>query len=355
MNNHKDLCPFCHSSEYLYILSQPDIRYFPEDSFQICRCKSCNILFTLPIQSLKQLQKYYPNTYGPYRDINSIDKIIKNSSSYYNKLLNKIVLRLERVYSHSFYKEIHRNYPRIFFINYLIRLYYKFLSLLPSKYYKFLNPLRLFGHVVYPSAYPYINQKINYLHIGSGSAGLFTKLHILGFSIHNIDINKDLCAAYNKKGINSHYGTIKDIDFPNESFDLIYLSHVLEHLLHPKEELTKLKDWLKKDGIIICHFPLYGTVEWNSNKKFVFFDVPRHRIHIERQNIDMIFNSCGLKIKKRLNPPYGGGLLFTDLLHTFKKNNKKIEEKSVSKYFLRSLMLSFSRQAGNGWFYLIRE
>ncbi|MBY9006439.1 MAG: class I SAM-dependent methyltransferase [Candidatus Lokiarchaeota archaeon] len=358
MNNHKDQCPFCQSSEYLYILSQPDIRYFPEDSFQICRCKSCNILFTLPIQSLEQLRKYYPKTYGPYREINSVNEIIENTHFHYSKFLNKILLLFEKVYSHSFYKEIHRNFPRNFFykvLNTIIRLYYKFLLLLTSRYFWFLNPLRLFGHVIYPSAYPYKNQKIKYLHIGSGSANVFTKLHLLGFSIHNIDINKALCAEYNKRGINSHCGTIKDVDFPNEYFDVIYLSHVLEHLLQPKEELTKLKDWLKRSGVIICQFPLYGTVEWNSNNKFVFFDVPRHRIHIEKQNVEMIFNKCGLKIKKRLNPPYGSGLLFTELIYNYKKYNTKLEEKLTSKYLKKSLLLSFSKQAGNGWFYLIRK
>ena len=131
--------------------------------------------------------------------------------------------------------------------------------------------------MIYPSAYPYINRKINYLHIGSGSAAVFTKLLLLGFSIHNIDINKELCAEYNKIGYNSHYGTINEVDFPNESFDLIYISHVFEHLLHPKKELTKLRNWLKRDGIIICQFPLYPSGH-RYGRQTRLFQLPLRRV-----------------------------------------------------------------------------
>ena len=266
---------------------------------------------------------------------------------------------MEGIYSRSLYKEIWSRYPKKIFFkvpNSIIRMYYKGLALLTFKYSRFLDPLRVFGLAKYPSTLPYNKQKVNYLHIGSGSGGLFSRLLIQGFTVYNIDINKELCDEYRKKEIKSHFGTIEDTNFPPETFDLIYFSHVIEHLLNPKEELAKLKKWLKNDGVIVCQFPLYGTVEWNSNKKYVFFDVPRHRIHIEKNNIEKIFDTCGLKIKKSLFPPYGWGLFFTDFIYNFKKFGKKLkEEKFTSKYFRRSLMLSFSKESGNLCCYLTRK
>ncbi len=358
MTLHKDICPFCNSANFTKIFSQSDLRFFPKDIFHICRCKNCNILFTLPILSLEQLKKYYPKSYGAYLELNKVDAVFKQAITDYKRWYFRILLFMERVLSRNFYKEIWARYPKkIFYLvsNSIIRLYYKILALITFKYAKFLNPLRIFGLAKYPSSFPYIKKKLNYLHIGSGNAKFFAKLLNLGFSVHNIDINKILCEEYNKKGINSHCGTIEDIDFPDSHFDLIYSTHVIEHLLNPKRELVKLRKWLKQDGVIICHFPLYGTVEWNSSKNSVFFDVPRHRIHMEQQNIKSLFSLCGLRIRKRLNPPYGWGLFFTDYLKIYKQTGKIIEEHLTSKYFKKSLMLSFSKQSGNGWYYLTRK
>lgn len=340
-----NICPYCKSSENKIIRTQPDIRFFSNEIFQICRCKNCGLLFTIPNTTMKEISKYYPSSYGAYKEQQDIDNLFLIYASKNLSIISKIVFLFEKIYSRSLYREIHnKSLKNILFIftNKLIRFLLKissFFSLILPTYQEFL---------------PYYKNKIDYLHIGSGNVRLFIKLKLLGFNIHNIDINRELCEKYKKHGISSHYGTILEANLPNNKFDVIFLSHVLEHLIHPKEELIKLKNFLKNDGVIVCQFPLYGTSEWNYNKECIFFDVPRHRIHLEKSTVEKFFLECGLKTAKKLYPPYGWGFVFNDLLCSFKKLKKKTPEKLKKKYFLKSFGLSFFKQSGNALFYLTK-
>ena len=112
MTSHKNFCPFCKSTVYNKIISQPDLRFFPKDVFHIYRCKNCNILFTLPVLSLEQLTKYYPKSYGAYLELNKVDKLFKQAISTYNSPFAKVLLFMEKILSRSFYKEIWMQYPK---------------------------------------------------------------------------------------------------------------------------------------------------------------------------------------------------------------------------------------------------
>jgi ubiquinone/menaquinone biosynthesis C-methylase UbiE len=61
------------------------------------------------------------------------------------------------------------------------------------------------------------------------------------------EIIKDL-----HKGI---HGDLREIDFPEHSFDVIYSSYVLEHIDGAESVLKNFTRWLKKGGIIIILIP----------------------------------------------------------------------------------------------------
>ena len=51
------------------------------------------------------------------------------------------------------------------------------------------------------------------------------------------------------------HGDLREIDFPEHSFDVIYSSYVLEHIDGAESVLRNFTRWLKKDGIIIIMIP----------------------------------------------------------------------------------------------------
>ncbi len=323
-----EICNYCSSTNFYNITRQVDIRYFPKEVFTINKCRDCGILFTLPNMTIKELGKYYPKLYGAY-NLGNINSIFKK---------NTLKRRLDgflKIYERLLYKELSNNYPANI-LNIFIR---GCLNLLQKS-------------SIYTTALPLIKGK--YLHIGSGNPQRFARYKMKDIEVHTIDINKQICKEYSKNGILSNYGTIESIDYPDNEFDVIYFSHVIEHLEKPKVELRKLCRWIKKEGFIVCSFPIYNTLEWDY--KITYYDVPRHRIHIDKKSAKMMFHNAGLKTIKKIFLPYGQGFHQNDFLYAFLHNNSFnpdiYNRKVKQKYILYSFLLSLINQSGNVIYYL---
>jgi SAM-dependent methyltransferase len=52
---------------------------------------------------------------------------------------------------------------------------------------------------------------------------------------------------------------ITAIDYPDDSFDVIYCSHVLEHVQEDRQAMREFKRVLRKDGACLIQIPLYTT------------------------------------------------------------------------------------------------
>lgn len=65
------------------------------------------------------------------------------------------------------------------------------------------------------------------------------------------------------------YHDLKEID---KQVDVIFASHVFEHIVNIDEVLLQLKNLLKLNGILICFVPSFSNIYWNAgkhqNKKF---------------------------------------------------------------------------------------
>lgn len=90
------------------------------------------------------------------------------------------------------------------------------------------------------------------------------------------------------------------------------MSHVIEHLTDPVEELKILNKCLKSDGVFVCALPIYSTLGWNLRRKYVYYDVPRHRIHLTNRTLFKLFERAGFEIRKKIVVPYSWGFFFSD-------------------------------------------
>ena len=77
-------------------------------------------------------------------------------------------------------------------------------------------------------------------------------------------------------------------------FDIIIFRHVLEHLLNPKIALQKLKNLLRKDGVIYLAVP---NAEYPSKKKGfrTSFIRPGHISYFHVENVKRISHLVGLE------------------------------------------------------------
>ncbi|MGH7245698.1 MAG: class I SAM-dependent methyltransferase, partial [Candidatus Levyibacteriota bacterium] len=98
----------------------------------------------------------------------------------------------------------------------------------------------------------FINKKVNILDIGCGN-GVFMRIaKENGFSVAGMDMAKAIVTTLQKKGF-TMFDDLKKI--PNNSFDLITLFDVIEHVPNPKKFINDIRSKLKSTGVLCLTTP----------------------------------------------------------------------------------------------------
>lgn len=105
----------------------------------------------------------------------------------------------------------------------------------------------------------------NILDLGSGTAKVFKALKDLNlsnnFKVVSIDNNEDIVNVSN--GLVEKFDiTSDDIveEYEYENFDLVFCSHILEHIPYPKKCLKNWVELVKKNGFIFIETPNVGEI-----------------------------------------------------------------------------------------------
>jgi 2-polyprenyl-3-methyl-5-hydroxy-6-metoxy-1,4-benzoquinol methylase len=87
----------------------------------------------------------------------------------------------------------------------------------------------------------------------------------------------------------------------NNSFDVITMWHVLEHVPNLEEYISELKRLVKPNGTIIIAVPNFKSFDANYYGKFwAAFDVPRHIWHFSKTAIQKLFSEKKMKLAEVL-------------------------------------------------------
>ncbi|MEI6080201.1 MAG: methyltransferase domain-containing protein [bacterium] len=100
--------------------------------------------------------------------------------------------------------------------------------------------------------------------------GLFLKTaKERGWDVVGIDISKKMVDHINNnlkiKGYCDQYQNVK---FPAHEFDVIYCSHVIEHIPNPNEWMEKFRKDMKQDGLLCINVPNQNSID-RVLKRFV--------------------------------------------------------------------------------------
>ena len=113
-----------------------------------------------------------------------------------------------------------------------------------------------------------------------------------GYNVTSIDINPIFPQFYPVQN-----GTINQLNFKENSFDIIYSSNMLQEIQHIEESFIEMKRVLKKDGIIIHIVP---SSWWSLITNFWHYClIPKYLIKSNR--VKKIFNSNLYKSKVEQN------------------------------------------------------
>lgn len=162
---------------------------------------------------------------------------------------------------------------------------------------------------------------------GISTLGLTFSDNVSGF-----DFNPEAIAICRKKGMNVRLGDAeKKWEYPSGSFDIVIMSHVIEHVKNPDHLLQEAKRVLKKGGIIIVNTP--NLAAWFNR---CLLPLGYQPFFTEVSTID---KTLGIKFTRRLTSfkhPLGHMRVFTSgaLVDIIEMHGFKIIKKSGMEFFL---------------------
>jgi 2-polyprenyl-3-methyl-5-hydroxy-6-metoxy-1,4-benzoquinol methylase len=163
-----------------------------------------------------------------------------------------------------------------------------------------------------------ISEKGKLLDIGAGTGDFLTVARKDNWNVTGIEPNEKAKSIAEKKGV-SFADDVKTLD--NNSFDVITMWHVLEHVPNLEEYISELKRLIKPNGIIIIAVPNFKSFDANYYKEYwAAFDVPRHLWHFSKTAIQKLFAKQDLKLVDVL--PMRFDSYYVSLLSEKYKNGK---------------------------------
>lgn len=159
------------------------------------------------------------------------------------------------------------------------------------------------------------------LDIGCGTGHFLKVANRKGF--HGIGLEPDESAR--NYAINEHQLKVCPIGelytFRENTFDVVTMWHVLEHVYNLNEDIAQIKKLLKPNGYIFVAVPNMNSFDAKHYKSFwAAYDVPRHLYHFKKLDIERLFLNHGFELKKVIPMKYDA-FYVSMLSEKYKKGN----------------------------------
>lgn len=236
MNNK---CPWCESEKAQINLWLKD-EFLTKEDFHICECLSCGLLYTMPRPSKEKIGAYY------------------KSDEYYSHQENK------KGFIPKLYEAIKK-----------VNLKHK---------------LKIATNGL---------QVGKLLDIGCGVGDFIHIAEQQGWDCLGVEPSDDAKAIARKRIKANIINSEVLEEIPDETFDVITMWHVLEHVDDLKWQVEQLRRLIKPNGRIVIAVPNYKSYDGQFYKElWAAYDVPRHLSHFSKQTITKIFKTKGLELKR---------------------------------------------------------
>ncbi|HIK52986.1 MAG TPA: class I SAM-dependent methyltransferase [Oscillatoriales cyanobacterium M59_W2019_021] len=233
-----DRTPYAEGKDYEYGTS--------DDTFHIDRCNICGNLYLNPRPVREELSCIYPPNYYAYN---------------YDSSINPIALKAK----------------------------------------EFLDRRKAKNWLKYVTA---DLEKLNFLDVGCGNGRYLQMLHRLGVpksQLYGIEMSEGAITSLQNEGYNGYYGRLEDVEnqLPENTFDLIVLLQVIEHVEFPKQTVQTLSRLLRSGGILVLETP--NTQSWDANLfrlgYWGGYHFPRHWNLFDRPTLNRLVTAAYLQVK----------------------------------------------------------
>ncbi|MCD4769271.1 MAG: class I SAM-dependent methyltransferase [Bacteroidales bacterium] len=245
---HYDSCPVCHGKNIKPVFSVTD-HFVSDEVFSLIKCHDCGFIFTQDHPNTAVISRYYQSE--EYISHTNTSKGVINS------------------------------------------LYHLARGIMLARKYKFVK--RATG----------LNRGGIILDIGSGTGHFPGYMKSKGWQATGIEIDDQAGRfAHDKFGIDIYKPCELD-NFEDDSFDVITLWHVLEHLDKPDQIVSSISRLLKNRGTCIIALPNNNSSDARFYKKhWAAWDVPRHLWHFNINSFKTFMKDKGFEIIRIRKLPF---------------------------------------------------
>jgi SAM-dependent methyltransferase len=136
------------------------------------------------------------------------------------------------------------------------------------------------------------------LDVGCGPGHYLRVWKELGWEIEGLEPNELVAArAGQELGALVRRGFAETAELPHAAYDLVTMSHSLEHLRSPRTALSHLRRALKPDGRLLLMVPNFAAWERRAfRQRWQGLEAPRHLYHFEPTTITALLRSTGYSV-----------------------------------------------------------
>jgi len=148
---------------------------------------------------------------------------------------------------------------------------------------------------------PKLEKNDKVLDIGAGGGEKLIEYHTFQWNTYGIEPDEEAASHKLSDKIKVFQGTAEDIPkkISQESFDMISMTHVLEHCINPSAAIQNVHSLLKPNGVFWCEVPNNGCEHFKQlNICSEMFDAPRHIHFFDEKSLTKIFTNNGFKVEK---------------------------------------------------------
>lgn len=238
-------CPICRHSETGELFKIKDRLKISDQDFSIRKCSNCEIAFTAPALNKKEIEKFYPKTY-----------LWKAEQKTKNKLI-ALLKKMEGKYA-----------------DHILKYETKRLS-------------------------KFVGKKGKILDVGCGNGLRLEAFRKEGFGqCYGIEPLKEDADFAKMKKLPVEQKTLDEFNCPENSFSVVTLYNVFEHLDDPVSHLKIIGNILEPQGWLIMQVPNFDSFQAKLFKKnWAPLDPPRHYFHYTPESIRNLLSQNGFKLK----------------------------------------------------------
>jgi len=252
-----DLCG-ADDTEVLFTTTDRDMRV--EGLFPIVRCRRCGLVYVNPRPTQASIGRYYPALYykRPRRVLTRgavmecIKRLIRESQAGYSQGLNGLQVLVGRLLS------------------------------------------VVFGDAI-SVVVPFVpNGRI--LDVGCNDGKMVAWMVKHGWDVYGVETSPEAAKRATNRGLQVFCGDLLDAGYPSDYFDVVTMSHVLEHVHSPTLVLNEIRRVLKPNGMVMIGVPNIQCYDFAVFREDWFpIEAPRHLFHFSRETLSAILEKTGFK------------------------------------------------------------